>query len=157
MADLDHYSYPYRDQLLDLDCRTEVPAAEAAGVPAVWLVVSHSKGPVINEVLAVCRTRAGAASRVAALEEDAHAFVPGFRVETGAAPAVYIALKTTQIGHYIDAVSEVKTTQIGHYIDAVSEVIATAKATALAARAEAMMHSVEDLDSFKVKNFDVVD
>jgi len=143
----DECEYPYNGKLLDVDCETELSGAAAAASPAVWLVVVKQEAHYLSKIVCALRTKAAAVARAAAHEaaneDDRGAtFVTGYRVETGAAPAVFVALLTIQVGHGITAVSEVK---------------ATAKASTAASRLEAAMNGVGDECDCEVQRFDVND
>jgi hypothetical protein len=133
----DTFKYSYDGKLLDTDCRTELPGGGGGGgggapAPAVWLVVVQQEGDYLAKVVCAVRTKAAAegraAAHAAAHENDrGQTFVTGFRVETGAAPAVFVASTAIQVGHMIDAVTEVK---------------ATATAKKQASKLEAIMHGL---------------
>jgi hypothetical protein len=133
----DECEYPYNGNLLNVDCETELSGAAAAASPAVWLVVVKQEAHYLSKIVCALRTKAAAVARAAAHEaaneDDRGAtFVTGYRVETGAAPAIFVASTVIQVGHMIDAVTEVK---------------ATAMAAKQASELEAAMHGAgEDCD-----------
>lgn len=91
------------------------------------------------------RTKAAAERRAAAhkaanKDERKSTFITGYRVETGAAPAVFVATTVIQVGHHIDAVTEVK---------------ATAMAKKQASMLEAIMHGAGDECQCVVKRYEV--
>ncbi len=145
--DFDFYSYPYAGMLLDTDCKTELSAAVAAAAPAVWFVVVKQEGPFLSRIVCAVRTKAAAVARAAA-HEAAHeddrgeTFITGYRVETGAVPAVFVATTTIQVGHAITAVSEVK---------------AKASAVATAEMVLAENLGIGDEGECKVQRFEVSD
>ncbi len=145
---VDFYSYPYGGMLLDTDCETELSPAAAATAPAVWLVVVKGlEGHYLSQIVCAVRTKAAALARVqtheAANGDDVgKTFVTGYRVETGAAPAVYIAMVSGPIGHGITAVSEVK---------------ATAQVSASSLMLQAIMFGVGDECDCTVQRFGVSD
>ena len=87
---------------------------------------------------------ARAAKHEATHEDDkGKTFVTGFRVETGAAPAVFVAVTTIQVGHHIGAVTEER---------------AKAEAAAQAGKLKASAHGADgDESEVKVMRFEVTD
>jgi hypothetical protein len=111
------------------DYRKNLRSAVDQGASLAGLTENLPFAYAVSRIVCAVRTKAtaerrAAAHRAANADDATQTFITGFRVETGTAPAVFVATVVIQVGHMIKAVSEVKATAVAKkrasFLEAVS-------------------------------------